>query len=223
MDNASRPRTIDQIFLVLRLIWSPWQLPFVAWRCSLFLSLTAMAISSSLGLVVFTFLPSMGILEPWRDVKTFTFSAIGVTTWFSVLLLSALSLPIIALWLLCHSFLAGRSLARVNVILLGPVSLFTPMLIWALFVVCQVGSGNIILGHPWWFDHPIIVVGAKPEWRLALLLALVLHWILAFRSLARYRTSTIPTCVKCGYLLTGLADPVICPECGTAEHRTVTD
>lgn len=109
MDNASRPRSIDQIILVLHLIWSPWQLPFVAWRCSLFFSLAVMTISSSFIVVIFAVFPSIGILEPWRDVKSFAIAAIGVTVWCSLLLCGALSLPIVALWLL--SFIPDRSIA----------------------------------------------------------------------------------------------------------------
>lgn len=212
-------------FLSLLLIpLAPWTLERAARQARLSHAVVLSIIAGPLTLALVLGVAFAGFGEPYTSLTSYVRGIMGTVgcMFFPALLICG---PIVnGLWneVLLDSCAADRRRARRCVILLSPLTLLIPALVWATAAaVRSAASPSFQLGTPKpdWLTSAVTQSLASmitsPIWSFALPLVAALHTAFVFR---RMNFTSFPDeshlCSHCSYPLSSLPPNSPCPECG---------
>ncbi len=175
------------------------------------------------------FLPmAVGISEPWPTYSAYLLDAaskfhplpIFAVTFIGAMIASWRCLVLTVIIAVVNGP-ADRRIDRTGMLLIAPLCLALPMLVWMACAIMFWPDNLIEIGPrggsavPWWAKSRLAHIAASPWWLVAFLAADAVICVRADRRLNLAAKSLRPQCGKCDYDLTGLGDARTCPECGS--------
>jgi hypothetical protein len=160
------------------------------------------------------------ISEPYRDLSDYVAHALVAAPFVAV----GLGVFWAFLFGILTAVLAATSAPLRRIILLSPVSIVIPGLVWSIFAALEVFAHPYKgfygpEGKPDWLSSPTIAVLGSEVWLLVGLAVVVVTCLLAKRHVPRLTDPSL--CVECGYNLTGNVSGR-CPECGERIPESAT-
>ena len=208
---------MQNLLLILRLIWSPKSLAQVAIRTSNVLAVVFGAAALALNWALI-FIPSfIAVSEPYLKFWLYLLECAN-RVFLGAPFIFLISTPLIILFVvILNEVYSKRLAAGCRTIALAPTCFILPVFIWSVAIMLVHAQHNdvaITKTVPQWVFSPIFRFLGSPWWLLIMLLGGIVLCIGAVLKVKRtFPRPDSPNCVECGYFLKGLPERR-CPECG---------
>ena len=208
---------MQNLLLILRLIWSPKSLAQVAIRTSNVLAIVFGAVVSAFAVTAILMPGFISVGEPYLKFWLFLLEC-AKRVFLGAPFIVLISTPLIILFVLIfNEFYSKRLAAGCRAIALAPTCFILPVLIWSLaMMLVWAQHSDVVMPNtvPQWVFSPVFRFLASPWWLLIMLLGGIVLCTQAVLEVKRtFPRPDSPNCAECGYFLKGLPEPR-CPECG---------
>lgn len=208
---------MQNLLLVLRLIWSPKSLAQIAIRTSNALAIVFGAAVSAFAVTAILMPGFISVGEPHLRFWLYLLECakrVFLGAPFIVLISTPL---IIFLVVIFNEVYSKRLAAGCRTIALAPTCFILPVFIWSVaFMLVCAQHNDVAMSKtvPPWVFSPVFRFLGSPWWLLIMLLAGIVLCIGAVLEVKRtFPRPDSPNCAECGYFLKGLPERR-CPECG---------
>lgn len=213
---TARPTFLEQTSLIVGLLISPRRLPLASRTASTPMAIAASILVGSMEALMLVAVPFSSSGTRWPDLNSYlqhlsVSAAVSVPT---TLGLVSVPILILAFFIYCIS---DDEAPILRSILLAPLPLFIPSLIWGVSHAVHVIGTSVLRGSPGWTKFPLF--GMLGGICLLPFFAMAAYGLILWSARVSMRIKLDPTlCRACGYPLRGL-ESNCCPECGTGFDR----